>query len=155
YFNNVPEKGKAVKYGNSPPVLKAPTREQQRQLAGLQAGLDAAARRCGQLEPALLRALCEWAAAGPRPAEPNWSPAAGLLAPLPLARAAAARRPPGRPAAFQGGPPAFADGRVGAAARFDGRRYLDAGDLGGFGFFDRFSLAAWVWADGPEGGTLL
>ena len=24
FFNNVPERGKAIKYGNSPPVLKAP-----------------------------------------------------------------------------------------------------------------------------------
>jgi hypothetical protein len=29
YFNNVPELGRAMKYGNSPPVVPAPTREQQ------------------------------------------------------------------------------------------------------------------------------
>jgi hypothetical protein len=28
-FNNVPEEGRAVKYGNSPPLIKAPTRAQQ------------------------------------------------------------------------------------------------------------------------------
>jgi hypothetical protein len=32
YFNNVPERGRAFKYGNSPPVVKAPTQEQQEKL---------------------------------------------------------------------------------------------------------------------------
>src|SRR6185437_2862771 len=35
YFNNVSEKGRAVKFGNSPPYIKAPTREQQKKLAEL------------------------------------------------------------------------------------------------------------------------
>src|SRR5437870_2228198 len=35
FFNNVPERGKAVKYGNSPPFIKSPTREQQAMLAQL------------------------------------------------------------------------------------------------------------------------
>ena len=35
YFNNVPEKGRAVKYGNSPPYIKAPTPEQARRLERL------------------------------------------------------------------------------------------------------------------------
>ena len=29
YFNNVPELGRAMKYGNSPPVMSAPTAAQQ------------------------------------------------------------------------------------------------------------------------------
>src|SRR5207302_8082208 len=39
YFNNVPEHGKAIKYGNSPPFIKAPTREQRAQLSELGAKL--------------------------------------------------------------------------------------------------------------------
>src|SRR5215216_3960399 len=31
-FNNVPERGKAIKFGNSPPTVKAPTRAQQGRL---------------------------------------------------------------------------------------------------------------------------
>src|SRR5919201_2012587 len=42
YFNNVPEKGKAIKYGNSPPYVKSPTRAQQEELRDLQARLAAA-----------------------------------------------------------------------------------------------------------------
>src|SRR5262249_41502732 len=42
YFNNVPERGKAIKYGNSPPMIKAPTRDQQTHLRDLQRRLTAA-----------------------------------------------------------------------------------------------------------------
>ncbi|MCC6587075.1 MAG: DUF1553 domain-containing protein [Bryobacterales bacterium] len=35
YFNNVPEFGRAMKYGNSPPLIPAPTRAQQKALAEL------------------------------------------------------------------------------------------------------------------------
>ena len=34
YFNNIPERGKAFKYGNSPPVVTAPTPDQDAELAG-------------------------------------------------------------------------------------------------------------------------
>jgi len=37
YFNNVPERGKAIKYGNSPPYIKTPTREQKKKLDELTA----------------------------------------------------------------------------------------------------------------------
>ena len=43
YFNNVPERGKAIKYGNSPPMIQAPTVAQQAQLNELDRELAAAA----------------------------------------------------------------------------------------------------------------
>jgi len=39
YFNNVPENGRAMKYGNSPPYVAAPTDGEARQLAKLEADL--------------------------------------------------------------------------------------------------------------------
>jgi hypothetical protein len=36
YFNNVPESGRAIKYGNSPPLEPAPTEAQQRELNNLE-----------------------------------------------------------------------------------------------------------------------
>jgi hypothetical protein len=39
YFNNVPEMGRAMKYGNSPPMVAAPTREQQATLDNLDSRL--------------------------------------------------------------------------------------------------------------------
>ena len=42
FFNNVPENGHAVKIGNSPPVIAAPTDAEQRELAYLETQLAAA-----------------------------------------------------------------------------------------------------------------
>jgi len=41
YFNNVPEHGRAMKYGNSPPLTPAPTEEQQAQARELNAKIAA------------------------------------------------------------------------------------------------------------------
>jgi hypothetical protein len=51
--------------------------------------------------------------------------------------------------------PAFAPGRIGQAAAFNGKGYLDLGDVGPFGFYDKFALGAWVYLDGDKGGTIL
>ena len=42
YFNNVPEYGRAIKDGNSPPYIPAPTRQQQKQLVQLKQELASA-----------------------------------------------------------------------------------------------------------------
>ena len=39
FFNNVPENGRAIKFGNSPPMIKTPTRAAAEQLDALQARL--------------------------------------------------------------------------------------------------------------------
>src|SRR5262249_12636010 len=46
-----PEKGRRVKYANSPPMIRAPTREQQRQLEELEHQLATAEARWDQLQP--------------------------------------------------------------------------------------------------------
>ena len=56
---------------------------------------------------------------------------------------------------FVDGQLAFAPGRIGKAARFDGQAFIDAGDVADFGYFDRFSIAAWIYPDGTEGGTVI
>jgi hypothetical protein len=45
YFNNIPENGRAMKYGNSPPLVAAPTLEQQAQWKAITARIDAAQKR--------------------------------------------------------------------------------------------------------------
>ncbi len=60
FFNNVPEKGHAMKIGNSPPVLSAPTDAQQRELAKLDGQLAAAEARLRELEPQIAAAQTAW-----------------------------------------------------------------------------------------------
>ncbi len=42
-------------------------------------------------------------------------------------------------------------GIVNMSARFDGKRVISAGDKGEFGFYDKFSAAAWIRAEAPNG----
>jgi hypothetical protein len=51
YFNNIPERGRANKYGNSPPVIQAPTPGQQAQLQQLDRELAAAEKQWAALRP--------------------------------------------------------------------------------------------------------
>lgn len=60
YFNNVPERGKAIKLGNSPPVIQSPTVEQERHLAELDRRLEHAERRFADLRPKLTAAQATW-----------------------------------------------------------------------------------------------
>ena len=45
YFNNIPERGNAQKYGNSPPMIKAPTRAQQAELDRLDQAISDAEKK--------------------------------------------------------------------------------------------------------------
>ena len=63
YFNNVPEMGRAMKYGNSPPLVPAPTREQQAALTKLDG-------KIAEVEAFL------------RGKDSNWEPEAGHARPL-------------------------------------------------------------------------
>ena len=53
-----------------------------------------------------------------------------------------------------GGESQFEAGRVKQAAVFDGQRRVNVGDVANIGFFDKFSMAAWIRAD-SESGTIL
>ncbi len=155
YFNNVPEKGKAIKYGNSPPMIKAPTRAQQAELRALRARLTAAAKHFRQLQPELSAAQAQWERTHPAGLPSCWAPAEGLVAHYDLDDNTADRAGPYRSGSFRDGAAAYTSGPLGRAAEFDGKRFLDAGDVADFGFFDKFTLSAWVRTDGPVTGTVL
>ena len=52
---------------------------------------------------------------------------------------------------FQDGEPQFAPGRIGQAASFDGKRFILGGNIGAFGFQDKFTLAAWIYPTADTG----
>src|SRR5262245_52158083 len=60
YFNNIPEGGKARRQGNSPPFIKAPTREQMPKLQALDAEQASAEAAFARLEPELRRTQQAW-----------------------------------------------------------------------------------------------
>jgi hypothetical protein len=131
YFNSVPERGKAIKYGNSPPMIPAPTTQQQQALAALEDRVKAAARRCASLEGELAAAQAKW--------EQNYSPAPGdELSWFPE-----------RSLVLHWPAPGEADGE------FDGQRVVDQGDVGDYTFYDKFSLSAWIKPADERGGTIV
>ena len=145
FFNNVPERGKAIKYGNSPPFIPAPTRAQQEQLRALDMKLQAARAAFDGLRPEVATAQARWEAKAGRV---EWDHTRGLLARFALD----GRKEEGK---FRDGRPAQVAGPRGRAADFDGKRYLDAGNVGDFGFYDKFSLAAWVRPAGAQDGVIV
>jgi mono/diheme cytochrome c family protein len=175
YFNNVPERGKAFKYGNSPPVMEAPTAEQEARLQALDKNLSAAERRLAELEPAIAKAQAEWQRTLAKSPVKDWASPRGLAVHLPFdgdLHGEIHHDPPrsekylylmeNGPAVVQApapqviepvwkeGAPEYHAGHLGQAAVFDGKRYVEVGNVANFGFYDRFTLAAWIY---PTSGT--
>lgn len=169
YFNNIPESGRAIKEGNSPPYIKAPTKQQLQELANLNRQLEQAERRFRSLQPKLAAALRELEKRPNFYRSADYTITDGLIAQFPLdgngknavsppsrgRQPGSAPRKTNRAPRFTDEPIGFERGRLGRAAKFSGKSYLDAGDLADFGYFDKFSLGAWIRPDGRQGGTII
>ncbi len=129
YFNNVPEKGRAVKFGNSPPYIKAPTHEQQKKMAELTGRVKMAESRFEGFKDELAKQREEWLKnASTRAIElPDWSPERGLVRRWKL---------------------------IGPSMRFDGKRLVEDKNAGHFGFDDKFTLGAWIKPSKANGAIL-
>jgi Protein of unknown function (DUF1553)/Protein of unknown function (DUF1549)/Concanavalin A-like lectin/glucanases superfamily/Planctomycete cytochrome C len=146
FFNNVPEKGRAVKFGNSPPYIKAPTPEQARRLDELTSRVRELEEVSKRSRPAEDAAQARWETSVNAAELPAWAPDRGLIGHLScddLHRFA-----------VRDGPASFTTGRVGWALDFDSKTFADAGNIGDFGFDDRFSLSVWVRPRKPDGAIL-
>ncbi len=185
YFNNVPEHGKFRRVGNSAPYLAAPLPDQQAKLQQLDAALAAADAAYAKLQPELARSQREWERSLSTASAPvNWAPDRGLvtlytfdpdLAPQ-VAVLQDAKDSRARVGAPRGGKdaagrttPALAAGRMGQAASFDGKSFIQFdGDIAGFDsygsgrgalgandptvtFDDAYTMAAWIYPTAPSG----
>jgi hypothetical protein len=134
YFNNVPEKGRAVKFGNSPPLIKAPTHAQQQQLAALDAKIKDAEAKWRVAEKKVPEALATWersAVLG------EWTPERGLL----IERGFGHKEEE----AVRDGKSRYATGRrADQSLVFDGKLFAEIGITGDFGYDDRFSICVWM-----------
>src|SRR5688572_17621571 len=173
YFNNIPERGKANKYGNSAPMIQAPTMAQQAQLADIDHELAAAEKRFDGVRSETAAAQRTWEAGLDKAAAINWSIPHDLVGYFPLDTDVINQASPRQTAAptvqlydpanvppasakpamaqFQGGPASFSSGRIGKAADLDGTRFISAGDVGAFGFQSTFTLAAWIYPTADTG----
>ena len=60
FFNNIPERGRVIKYGNVAPFIKAPTKKQQTQLAELDKEIQILEQALQNAKPELKRLQTEW-----------------------------------------------------------------------------------------------
>lgn len=181
YFNNVPEHGKFRRVGNSPPYIAAPLPEQEAQLKRLDDELAAAAVAYAKLQPDVARAQQAWERSLKAASPVDWVPSRGLVAYYsfdsdltpqiavlretndPRPAAATIRSNVNSPA------PSLAPGRIGQAATFEGKSFIQfGGDIAGFDSYgagrgalgandptvtydDGYTMAAWIYPTTPNG----
>lgn len=167
YFNNIPESGRAIKEGNSPPYIKAPTARQQRKLAQLTRRLELAENVFQKMTPQLVTGLREVEERHVFNRKAKYAVTDGLIAHFPLdstlkntakpasGKTASGGRQPVDTAKSTNTPPKFQPSRLNKAAVFDGKILVDAGDIADFGYFDKFSLGAWIRPADKRDGTIL
>ncbi|MCW5978202.1 MAG: DUF1553 domain-containing protein [Bryobacteraceae bacterium] len=148
YFNNVPERGRAFKYGNSPPVVKAPTEEQRKELARLDESIAGAKRAFSALREEAAVAQRGWEKSV-RATPYDWTDDADLMLRLPLGNDHANPGVKPRDGVFR-----FVPGRLAEALAFDGAVTADAGNAGRLGFHDKFTLSAWIYPTAANGAIL-
>ncbi|QDU97909.1 DUF1553 domain-containing protein [Lignipirellula cremea] len=143
FFNNVPENGVDGRYGNAPPVLAAPTREQQKKEAALELRRAELTRL---LQARALAARADQAAWEKAGAAAQAEPPGDMLAYLPLDNLAegqtADRAAPDRTAKVQG-EPYLLEGKFGDAFLLGGDVSIGLGELP-LASDKPFSIAAWV-----------
>jgi hypothetical protein len=182
YFNNIPENGRALKEGNSPPWMKAPTKQQETQLAELTLQLENARRLFKRRMLTVPDDIDRWEKSLTRDpksktlatdeARATWSITEGT--------AARASLNPNKRHAFYGKNEAtepikeqplivsleaevidlgFPDGtqrgRLAKVWSLDGKTYLEGSNVAKFGYFDKFSFGAWVFRDKKTPGTVV
>jgi hypothetical protein len=190
YFNNVPEHGKFRRVGNSPPYIVAPLPAQQAQLKQFEDRLAAASAIYAKLQPDMARAQRDWERSLDKSTPVDWAPARELVAyysfdsdlkpqvavlqdtkgsasPIYVRPGTDAKAPASKPNASPA--PILAPGRIGQAARFDGKTFVQFdGDIAGFDSYgsgrgaigendpsvtydDAYTLAAWIYPTAASG----
>ena len=151
YFNNIPESGRAIKEGNSPQYVKAPLPEELKRLRQLDSEIANLSSTWKDLQLELKDAQQAWEAGQTKEdLQTDWTVTEGLVSHFAfdgnltdLKRGAAGN--------LKDASPSFASGPLGKVVNLTGDNFVDAGDVANFGYFDKFTIAAWVNAAQPSG----
>ena len=137
YFNNVPDRGRYFKYGNTPPIVPAPTPGQQAELATLEERIDGLEAKLRQTADASAAAQRQWEQKI-RNSAIDWSFDEKLLVSV----------------GFDDGKAEGPRPALGAAAALTGEDFVDLGDKADFNFYQRMTLAAWIRPEKATGGIV-
>jgi hypothetical protein len=147
YFDQVPESGRGMKYGNSPPVIAAPTAPQQAALAKLNEQTDGLEKTLQANEKGIARAQRRWEHRLSRQGEQFWTPTHDSLLTLAFDGKDKVKQ--------EGGSVPFVAGRAGRAASFNGKTYLDTGIDTALDINDPFTASAWIYSTGTPDGSVV
>ena len=144
FFNNVPEYGRAIKEGNSPPFMLAPTDQQLAELKALRTRKQQLSKS-RQLQPDFLRSQqTRWESSADLKALDDWSVTSGLVAQFDFDGQLQNQLPDSPAARFQGQSVSLVPHRDGHALQLADGGHVNAGDVANFGYFDPFTITAWV-----------
>jgi hypothetical protein len=164
YFNNIPEDGRALKEGNSPPLIKAPTEGMQHELLRLDKQRHSAEELVQRLKPKLQLQQEQWESASAEStgeidsAVEPWTVEDGLVHRFRLEgdlrddrsvadRTSSAHSESDSRAQFE-------SGLHGEGLQLAAEHSIELGDRADFGYFDSFTIALWV-RPAARSGTIL
>lgn len=131
YFNNIDDRGRYFKYGNTPPLVSAPTPDQQLQRTAAEQKLTAASTQFQAMQDREEKSRAAWEASLPDGQPVRWEITRAQAKHLPL-----------EPSATPG--VTYEQGRFGQAAKFDGKHFIEIGKLATYNFQSRFTISAWI-----------
>lgn len=150
YFNNVPESGRALKEGNSPPIISAPRPFEEERLRDLDQQIQTTESRIRELESTLTETLRKWEKSVAAASEIDWSITDGLVNHMAfdLSLYDQARK---MDSVFDVTSSPYLPGAVGHSIAFGRGSFVNAGDTASFGYMDKFSIALWLRAEEANG----
>ena len=160
FFNNIPERGRVIKNGNSAPLIKAPTPAQRNQLDQLDQQLSKATRLMEANGSKLRRSQRVWEADFQAPHRLNGPVPPGQIAYFPLDGNVIDGNvidgdDGSRHGRFVDGAADYQEGKIGKAARLDGKRFIRSDALPEIDGKKKFSCGAWIHSSGTPEGTIL
>src|SRR5262249_20927815 len=138
---------RGIKYGNSAPVIPAPTPEQQQALEKLNQRMDGVQTALRRDEKGIERAQRHWEQALSSKSEQFCAPARDSLASFQFEGK--------EKRAAMGGSIPFVAGHPGRAASFDGTSYFDTSVETKLDIDDPFTLTAWIYSRTAPDGSIV
>src|SRR5262249_20674734 len=123
---------------NSPPLVPAPTNEQQREHDELSGGIRAVEDYLRERSDAIEAGQQSWEAAVTNAVPVHWAPTGEVVLALEATGGAG-----------------FNAGRVGRAYSLDGQGFFNAANSAAFDIDDRFTLSVWVYSESTPDGSII
>jgi hypothetical protein len=178
YFNSIDEDGHSFDQGNSPPWMAAPTVEQQKRLSQFDQEIRETEKQMDLLVKTSAARQRSWEksliSSSRRGSNQHWFPADRLLIHLGLdANSKPLINKSDRPyhdqtdkkpseIGFKEGSPRYVEAPAGQGVAFNGKLFFDAGKHADFrykttsqDFRERFTIAAWVFPESTQSGSLV